>query len=149
MNLKTRKNIFYKVAQHDTQQGNKKANIFSLATSRLLRASCHFICGASPTRPAGTWEEWGEWQGEAVLRHRQQRLTLTAIWETETNTQHNHGHRHRRMNAPWWESTHCVTAVNTWHIALRQTLSSVTVLGRYLTREHNKNTQSCTERENN
>lgn len=37
-----------------------------------------------PRQPADTWEEGGEWQGEAVLRHRQQGLSPTAIWETET-----------------------------------------------------------------
>lgn len=50
-----------------------------------------------PPQPADTWEEGGEWQGEAVLRHRQQGLTLTAIWETETNTQHNRHHKHKHF----------------------------------------------------
>lgn len=61
-----------------------------------------YLCSSVRPYPADTWEEWGEWQGEAVLRHRQQGLTLTAIWGTETNTQHNLHHRHKYSTLHWY-----------------------------------------------
>lgn len=75
--------------------GDRKSSVWNGAISSFSEERCQkkLHAATEPCQPADTWEEGGQWQGEAVLRHRQQGLTLTAIWETETNTQHNRHHR--------------------------------------------------------
>lgn len=93
--------------------------------------SCVAVEPRPPVQPADTWEEGGEWQGEAVLRHRQQGLTLTAIWETETNTQHIRHHKHKHFQ----HSTelcvrvtgkrYTVYCIDTVHVEVMQLYSSL------------------------